>query len=330
MATIGNSVKTLEDHAKSFTDRKVSKVIELLSQENAILEDMPFREGNMTGGHRTTIRTGLPEVFWRNYNQGIPTSKSKKATVDEKTGMLESYSECDVKLAKLEAQPEQYRMQEARAFLQAMGIEAAETYFYGNAGINPEEITGLATRYSSLSAENSENIVDAGGTGSNNSSIWLLCFGEDSLHGIFPRGSQAGIQHYDLGMQTAEFGEELGGRRMQVYRDHFSLDTGIVLKDWRYAVRIANIDIAALQTSTPPDLIDLMIKATHRLYSMNYGKCCFYMNRTVNQFLDIQKRDDVAQAGMTYQEVDGKRNMTFRGIPIKRVDALIETEERVV
>jgi len=46
--------------------------------------------------------------------------------------------------------------------------------------------------------------------------------------------------------------------------------------------------------------------------------------------LDIQRKDDVASAGMRYDEVDGKLVPHFRGIPIKKVDALTETEARVV
>jgi hypothetical protein len=53
------------------------------------------------------------------------------------------------------------------------------------------------------------------------------------------------------------------------------------------------------------------------------------MNRTCFEFLDIQRRADVAAAGMTYSEVDGKIVYDFRGIPIRKVDALLETEATV-
>lgn len=333
MATLNQSVMTLEDHAKSYVNgKKTEMIVEMLSQNNAILQDMPFREGNLLTGHRTTVRTGLPEVYWRNYNQGIPASKSRKATVDEKCGLLEAYAEVDVKLAKLGGDERQTRMEEAGAFLQAMGQEAASTYFYGNAGTNPEEITGLATRYSSLSAENARNIIDGGGTGSDNTSIWLVVYGADTIHGIFPKGSKAGIQHQDLGQQTRELADTAGSSMLQVFRDHFSLETGIVVKDWRYASRFCNIDVSDLVANAGAQalLVDGMIKMLHAIEDLSKGKACFYMNRTVQQFLDIQRLDKSGAAGLEYKDVDGVWTPSFRGVPIKRVDALLNTEARVV
>ena len=117
---------------------------------------------------------------------------------------------------------------------------------------------------------------------------------------------------------------------MRVYQDQFTWDTGIAVRDWRYAVRIANIDVSDLAGGSAADLINFMIKAMHRIPSMSKGKCAFYMNRSCHQYLDIQKRDDVASAGMTYKEVDGKRVFDFRGVPVRKVDALTEAEARVV
>ena len=333
MATLNKNLLTLEDHAKSYVNgKKTEMIVEMLSQNNAILQDMPFREGNLITGHRTTVRTGLPDVYWRNYNQGIPASKSRKATVDEKCGILEAYSEVDVKLAKLGGDERQTRMEEASAFLQAMGQETASTYFYGNAGLNPEEITGLATRFGDLSAENARNIIDAGGTGTDNASIWLVVYGADTVHGIFPKGSRAGIQHQDLGQQTRELNDSAGGNMLEVYRDHFSLETGVVVKDWRFLARLCNIDVSDLvaNSGAQAEIVDGMIKMMHAIEDLSKGKACFYMNRTVQQFLDIQRLGKAGAAGLDYKDVDGVWTPTFRGIPIKRVDALLTTEARVV
>lgn len=330
MATIGNSVLTLADHAKRLEqgDAKFAKIVEILSQENDILQDMVFKYGNLTTGHRTTIRTGLPQVYWRNYNMGVPTSKSVTATVDEKCGMLEAFSEVDVALAKLGGDPTEFRFTEAQSFIEAMGQEAASTILYGNSALNPEEIDGLTLRYSSLAAANARNIVNVGGaTVAGQTSIWLVVHGDQTIHGIVPKGSKIGLDHVDHGMKVLDFGGAgLGTSRMTVYQDQFKWDMGIALKDWRYVVRICNIDVAALAGGSPPDLIRAMIRALHRVESLTKGKACFYMNRTVAQYLDIQRHDQVGNAGMQYAEVDGKWVPAFRGVPIKRMDALLNTE----
>jgi hypothetical protein len=73
-----------------------------------------------------------------------------------------------------------------------------------------------------------------------------------------------------------------------------------------------------------------MIKATHRIQNLRMGKAAFYMNRTCFQMLDIQRRDDVISGGgLVYKDVDGMSIPTFRNIPVRIVDALLETEATV-
>jgi hypothetical protein len=329
MSTVGANNLTLADHAKRLDPSgKVGKIVEMLSLVNPMVEDMQFLEGNLPTGHRTNIRTGLPTIYWRLLNQGTPTSKSRTAQVDEACGMMEARSQVDEKLAKLAADLAAFRMSEAKPFAEAMSQEAASTLIYGNAAVDPEEITGLANRYSSLSAQNGQNIISAGGAGSDNSSIWLIVWGEESVHGIFPKGSQAGLVHQDLGLQDAF---DANNNRFRAYMDLWQWDLGLVVKDWRYAVRIANIDVSNLVgESSAADLVKLMIKAIHRVPNLAAGKAIFYASRSVHEMLDIQKRDGViAGGGLSYSDVDGKPVTSFRGIPVKTCDAILETEATV-
>lgn len=331
-ATLGAGVLTLADWAKRLDpDGKVPTVVELLSQTNEILTDMIWQEGNLPTGHRVTVRTGLPTVAWRLLNQGITPSKSTTAQIDEQAGMLEAWSEVDVDLANLNGNVNAFRLSEAMAFLEAMNQEMAQTMFYGNSGLAPEEFTGLATRYSSLSATNASNVISGSGAGSDNSSIWLVGWGQNTMFGIFPKGSKAGIIHEDYGVQTVTTATGIGGGKMRAYQERYQWKAGIALKDWRYVVRIPNIDISNLVAkASAADLIELMIKATYRLPSLNAVRPVFYMNRTVMQMLDIQRRDDIISgAGLTWETVDGKRQGTFRGIPLRLVDQLTEAEAAV-
>lgn len=332
MATLASNALTLADWGKRIDpDGKTSSIVELLSQTNEILDDMIWLEGNLPTGHRTTMRTGLPTVAWRLLNQGVQPSKSTTAQVDEQCGMLEAWSEVDKDLAMLNGNTSAFRLSEAQAFIEAMNIEQAQTLFYGNQGTAPEEFTGLSIRYSSTTAGNGQNIIKAGGSGSDNTSIWLVCWGPQTIHGIFPKGSKAGLMHEDLGEVTVETSAGIAGTRLRAYQDHWQWKCGLAVKDWRYAVRIANIDVSNLVAkSSAADLIENMIKATHRIPSLGMGKCAFYMNRTVKQMLDIQRRDDVQTGGsLVYSEVDGKLIPSFRGIPIRTTDALLETEAAI-
>ena len=328
MATLNFKSLTLLDHVKRHApDGSIAPIAEVLAQTNPMIEDMPMMECNNGTAHKVVIRTGLPEVYFRNLNERVPSSKSTTAQVTEATGMLEAWSQCDVKLAEMNGDVSSFRASEAIPFMESMGQTAAETFFYGNSATNPERFNGLSVRYSDLAAANGKNIIDAKGTGTDNTSIWLVCWGDQTVHGLFPKGSRAGLEHNDLGMETSEVDSN---SLLRVYRDQFIWNLGLAVKDWRYVVRIANIDVPALVNGTGADLHDSMISALHTIPNLNMGKCCFYMNRTVFNALDLQRRQDVGAAGMTYAEVDGKMMYDFRGVPIRHADALVETEERVV
>lgn len=330
MATLNATVLSLLDHAKRRdASGKTAKIVELLSQSNAILTDALWKECNDGTTELTTVRTGLPSVAWRMMNAGVAPSKSTTAQIREATGMLEAYSEVDVALAKMNGDEREFRLSEAGAFLEAMNQEAAQTLFYGNAGTAPEEFTGLSPRYSSLTATNASNVITGSGAGADNSSVWLIGWGAQSAHMIYPKGSSAGLSHKDLGEVTIESAGGIGsGTRMQAYRDHWKWCMGLALRDWRYCVRIPNIDISNLVAkSSAADLVELMIKAIHRIPFEGVANLVFYMNRTCFQMLDIQRRDDVITGGgLVYMDVDGKKVPHFRGIPIRICDALIETE----
>jgi len=335
MSTLANGNLTLADWAKRVDpDGRVPIVAELLSQSNEVLEDCVFKEGNLPTGDRVVIRTGLPTVYWRALNQGIPNSKSTTAQVDEACGILEARSEVDKDLAMLNGNTAQFRLSEDTAFLEAMNQTQATTLFYGNPATDPKQFLGLAARYSSLSASNAQNILSAGGSGSDNTSIYLVVWGDQTVYCPFPKGSKAGLIHEDLGEQTVYNAD---GTRLQAYATRYQWKNGLVVKDWRYVVRICNIDVSDLvgQTGTQAStaataVIKLMARSLYRIPNMAMGRACFYMNRTVHSGLSVAALDKsqyvlkinegLSQFGMPYSW------LSFLGVPLRRVDAILNAE----
>jgi hypothetical protein len=332
MPALGTGNLTLHDWAKRLDpDGKVPTIVELLAQTNEILLDMIWREGNLPTGHRTTVRTGLPLVFWRLLNQGVQPSKSTTAQIDEQTGMLEAWSEVDKDLALLNGNINAFRLSEARAFLEAMNQEFAQTLFYGNQGLAPEEFSGLSVRYATTvgSPANADNIIKAGGVGGDNLSVWLVAWGDETVSGIFPKGSKAGLIHEDFNEVTVEMTAGLPGSRMRALQERFQWKGGIALKDWRYVVRICNIDISDGFVANATTLIDAMEQAVETIPN-RLGRPVFYMNRTARRMLRKQARLAVkGGGGMTYENFDGKRILMYDDVPVRIVDALINTEALV-
>lgn len=336
MATIG-TLKTLFDWAKSVDpDGSPAAMAEILSQENQLIDSMMFKEGNLPTGERVSIRTGLPTTYWRQMNAGVPNSKATSAQIDEQCAQLTARSQIDASIARLNGNTPEFRLNESRAFIEAMGQEMAATMFYGSAA-NPEEFVGLANRYTATTDGNGENILLAGGAGADNTSVWLLGLGENSIYGVFPKGTNAGLSHEDLGIDDAF---DSNNYRFRAYMDYYEWNAGLVVKDWRYVVRIANIDVSDLAgLSGAQELTDstflpkLMSRAIDRLPSMSNIKPVFCMNRTAASLLRVAAMEKTISVLNIEEGINqfGQRimQMKFLGVPVLINDAITNAESLV-
>jgi hypothetical protein len=329
-AALGTGNLGIADWAKRVDPTgKTAAIVELLTQTNEVLLDMQWVEGNLPTGHRTTVRTGLPVVAWRLLNQGVTPSKSTTAQIDEQCGILEAWSEVDKDLLLLNGNSASFRLSEAKAFIEAMNQEFVRVLFYGNSSINPEQFTGLSARFSDSTASNGSNVIKCGGAGAVNASIWLVCWGEETFSGIFPKGSKAGLIQEDFGEVTAEVTAGLPGSRMRVMQERFQWKPGIALKDWRYVVRCCNIDVTNTDAANIKTIITNMETAVETPPN-KLGKPVFYMNRTMRRLLRREARESVGSGGgLTYENFDGKRVLMFGDVPIRLVDQLLNTEATV-
>ena len=329
-------------------DGAIAVVAEMLSQCNEVLKDMIWQEGNLPLGHKTTVRVGLPQGVWRGANQGVPSSKSLTAQFQDSIGELVDYSVVDKSLAELNGNVAKFRFTEDMAHLEGLSQQIASGVFYLNEATNPSAFTGLGPRYNTVTASNAANavnVLDAGGTASANASIWLVGWGDNTIFGIFPKGSQAGLVYEDKGDVIPAY--DSNGNRFEAYTSYFRQKMGICVKDWRYGVRIANIDTttAGLQGATPPDLFALMSRAVVRLPTASRRLSgitesdapgdpvpgiapAWYCNRTVREYMDIQAIRD-KNVLLSSKDYAGEPVMMFRDAAIRVVDALTNTEARL-
>lgn len=336
MATLETQYPTLLDVTKRLDPNgKIDVIAEMLNQTNEILDDMVWKEGNLPTGHRGTIRSGLPAPTWRKLYGGVQPTKSRTVQITDTCGMMEAYAEVDKALADLNGNAPAFRLSEDRAHIEGMSQELASSLFYANEATSPEEITGFAPRFNDQSAENGGNIITDAATPDNadNTSIWLVCWG-DNVHGIYPKASMAGLQMNDKGVVTIENVDGSGGR-MEAYRTHYRWDCGLHVKDWRYVVRI-QIDKEDLtkNAATGPDLIDLMSQAIDLVPNINGGRPVFYANRDVRGFIRRQIMNKTVNSTLSIEQLtrpNGARIHVpmFDGIPIRRCDALLNTESGI-
>lgn len=195
MAALETKWPTLLDVAKATSPGgAIEDIVEIMNETNELLDDMVWYEGNLATGHKTTMRSGIPTPTWRRYYQGVQPTKSDRVTVTDTCGMMADYAEIDADLADLNGNAMAFRAQEDKAHIEGISQELGEAVFTANDRIESEKFLGFNSRFNDLSAENAENILDAGGTGTDNASIWLIGWGPMTCHGIYPKGSTAGIQ----------------------------------------------------------------------------------------------------------------------------------------
>lgn len=334
MATLSASVATLVEWAKrQDPSGKTARIAEMLNQSNRILDDMLWIEGNLPTGHRTTMRTALPTVGTRQLNVGVAPSRSTTKQSDEQAAIFEAWSEVDVDLAKLNGDQNAYRLSEAQSFIEAMNQKMASTLFYGNAATDQTTFTGLAPRFASTTASTTANIIKATASpsGSDQTSIWLVIWGENTVTGFFPKGSAAGLQHEDLGEDVAETTAGIGQTRLKVFRDRFVWKAGLAVRDWRYVVRACNVDTSALVAqSGNADLVTVMSRMIDRIPAMGMGKPVFYMSRTPQSWLRVQALSKSNNALNVTDSLNqfGNRigDLSFLGIPIRTCDQISEAE----
>ena len=328
MAVVGNTFLNLADKFRAMGDDSGRvEVIEMLAQNNPMIMDAYVRECNRGYTHQTTIRTGLPKPAWRMMYKGTQPSKGTTAQVIDSTGFVESWAEQDAKEIDDDPQGDQLRMLDGEAHVQGMGNEVEELCWYGSEDVTPERFTGLSPRFSSLTAGTGSQIIDAGGTGSDNTSIWLVSWGEPCLKLLYPKGTRAGLQREDKGKSTKELANN---EVYDVYREKFCWDVGMSLADYRGIARIANIDVSQLGQTGGAEVYKNLISAVYRVRQPGMQMCrkVIYANQTVLEHLDQQARVE-ENVRLRIKEVQGEEVVHFRGIPIHRADSILETEARI-
>jgi hypothetical protein len=339
MPALGNSYLQLIDLMKrSGPDGAVSaNVVEALHTLNPVMKDANVQTCNQGTKHMSVIRTGLPSVSWGQLYKGIAQSKSTTQQVEDTTGFLEGLSTVDTRLLDISKDPAAVRMSEAQPFLESMSQEFERSFFYSDVGTTPTKFHGMAPRYNTLA---SPNVVAGGGSGSDNTSIWFVTYGDHATSLIVPEGITAGVVREDKGDQRVLDGS---GNAYYVKEELFRQHVGVCVKDWRFNARVCNIDVSNVIAGSV-QLNPLMRAAYYKMqgrrnYAIDNGgamigatRTVIYMNRTLLEALDAESTNDGSADNfirLRPMEIQGEEVMTWRGIPIRDTDNILNTETLV-
>ena len=301
--------------AKRTLNKNVLEVAEVLAEINDFVNDSFWTESNQQFSHKHVRRLALPQGTYRRFNKGVPTEASQTVDIVEDIGMLSTYSELDKDLVEGNNNPKLFRWQEDKGFLEGLAQTFADTFIYGNRATDPEKINGLATRYNAVGG----NVWSAGGSGDDLTSIWIVQWGLDKVFFVYPRGSATvGIRVVDKGQVTLEDDD---GNKFEGYRTFFESKHGLVIRDERSVQRICNIE-----TSGETNIFDpkILVRAINHM-PMKAKGAVIYVNETIGSQMDNNAMDKT-NVYYTSREVYGQPVTFFRGIPVHRCDAILDTE----
>lgn len=328
---------TLIEIAKRTNDGALITIVEVLEETNEWLMDALWLPSNQTASHITTQRTSLPTGTWRKLNQGVAPETSSTKQIVEGMGLLEAYSRIDKRLYDLAPDKNAFRSGEDKAFIEGLGQNLTDVMFrdsagvaFGNTALNPERFNGLPVRLDTIGTQ----VLDHGDNtnATDDTSIYIIQWGENRVHMIYPKNSpnHSAITHEDLGEQTIDVTGTAGTPKlMQAMVSHFLCNAGLVVRDDRCIVRIASIDSVSGTTfsfnSTGSNTGHRqLIQALNALPYQGVG-AKIYCNNTIKTQMDILAVD---KANVLYNidNWSGKPITTFRGVPVRRVDAILNTE----
>lgn len=352
MATVGEEYVTIPDLAKQLDPKNegIAPAINLLAESNPILEDMPVIECNMTAAHRVTHTVKLPESYWRAINMGTPVSKSEHAQKDEPVGQLVGRAQVDRTLIELNNNSRAWLMARERDQVESMNQQMAAAILYGNKTDFPDAFAGLADRYSTTDPNEfglPANVILGDGTSGSSglTSAYLMHWGPQTVHGIYPKGLPTGIRR-EAEENTTLYDRD--GNEFKGFKSRWEWTIGLAVEDPRYIVRIGNIDVDDVENmvsngasaSAQQKLIRLMLKAHKMIPHASIGNAVWYVPKNVGLMLDIiaMEKGNVNLTTKTFEGGSGevrdggsKRTVTmFYGTPVKYLDAFRYDEMLIV
>ena len=310
---------------------EIAPIAEVLSQNNAILKHVRFKECNMTEGYKHSIRTGIPEPTWRGMYEGVQPTKSTTASVVDVTSNVEMYTEVDMDLANINGNSAKWRLSEQAPSLQGMANAVAQALYYGDNDKDIRKFTGLATRYNTLkkTVPCSKNCISAKPSdyaGGQDGFTSVFIVNRSQFIGLYPKGSRMGLQHTDKGQVTID--APVGGR-MEACRDHYKWQVGAARMAWPGLARVCNIPMkGGLVDLSPDQLIKTLIVAKNRIPASLRKDLVMLMPTEVFTALEISALDKSSSC-VKIVEAANQFQTNFFQIPMEADDAISLTEAEI-
>lgn len=307
------------------SDGNLMSIIETL-QDNELMMDAKFIEANDTFSNRTLQRTSYPAGQWRQLNSGVSAESGNTTPITDTIGMLESRSVIDATLVSAAPNPAEYRSRMAMSFVRGLSDTLATCLFYGNTNADPEKFMGLAPRLGALSA--TTNVIGAGGSGSDTTSVYIVQWGVDKVFFFYPKGSKIGLKHTQITpMEKPEYEVDPNStaKAYLAHKDHFAWHVGLQVANPRCIARYANIK-ATVNVFNEDEVIRLL----NRMWQRGKG-ATIYVSPDIKSQMEIALKDknNVLYSASAGEGLAGEAVLRFRGCPVRAMENIVFTETSI-
>lgn len=301
-------------------DGEVQKIIELATLQNEILQDIPVEEANAGTQNNTVVRESRPGGTKRSYNQGVASSSSQTAPIEDYVAEIKAHCDVDCSLADQSPNKQALLDTESVAHIEGMSDTLAEMILYGNRSTDPADINGLHIRYSKLVANSVVQPATPNASAGHSCSVWLIKTGLDKVSYLYPRGGSA-----NLGVKR-DYKGRVDVRQtdgdIEVYRTWFTLQAGIAIKNPNAVKRICNIKTDG--TESGEEILNAIIRVRPYL-AKGSGRVVIWAPPNVKAALDVYAMSK-SNACYTVDGPFGEPVTMFQGIPVRQIDSGLITE----
>lgn len=329
-APSSSNTLTFGEMVKRMTKDEVRAIIELVAQENMMIASSMVKEGNETDGNTTVVRETQPTGTWTSMSEGVQPEASATREIWDAAGMLEGYSVIPMRYLDKSPNSAAAREQEITSFVQGFAENVEDKIFYGDRNLDPKQFFGLDQRFSLLGGETGGQIIDGGGTGTDNTDIWFVCWGDAATSLFFGANGTAGMQVRNRGIQTLDRYND--GTLQECAVTYFGWEVGLMVEDYRSIARVANLDTSLViaGTKTGQQIVEDMIDAYFAIPNrFRTKRKTIYCNRTIVAAL-TKGAQAQANNNLSMANWEGTEIVHFMGIPIIQSDSITGTGLRVI
>ncbi len=333
------SRETLLTAARQTANGQITDVAEVLNETNNVIEDAIVQKSTDITSHRVTRRSKLPAVSWVKVGNGWNATVGLTNQAVETIGMMKARFLAPQDVLDIQANPDKYRANQERSYIESMGQELANTLM-GNVAsgalspitVPPEEFAGFQYRLNAISTDPTKYVVNNGNdSGSDNTSIYFVQWALNKVYLITPRNMDGtGLKKEDKGLVYTSGDNAVAStsatspnptNSLWAYITEFSWNVGLAIEDQRAVKRLANIDSVSTETNTLDE--DKIIQIRNNFKGNE--KIYMYCNETVFTQLQILAKDKT-NVNWTGDDPFGRPQFNFLDMPVRRCDAITNDE----